>query len=204
MAFKNRYVLPIMPLTVPKQYKLLNYQIIDSSSIRYDYTTYKLARPLRAGAEDELIKLDETPIDRMLTETTQITEKPIIITPKIPSPLLKAPVYHPLTVFVSVKCENMFILIYILSIIIIIIKNPAPGVMTYETPLPYSAIDVDNAICPIPLLERPGYSFTNRYLDREVRFYNKLIRFLDNTRSLFLFYLFKGHYSRNNVVEKYE
>ncbi|CAF4830826.1 unnamed protein product [Rotaria sp. Silwood1] len=39
--------------------------------------------------------------------------------------------------------------------------------MTYETPLPYSAIDVDSAICPIPLLERPGYSLTNRYLDRE-------------------------------------
>ncbi|CAF3402246.1 unnamed protein product [Rotaria sp. Silwood1] len=45
--------------------------------------------------------------------------------------------------------------------------NPTPGIMTYETPLPYSAIDVDSAICPIPLLERPGYSLTNRYLDRE-------------------------------------
>jgi hypothetical protein len=48
--------------------------------------------------------------------------------------------------------------------------------MTYETPLPYSAIDPDNAICPIPLLERPGYSSTNRYLDREVSFDNKLIQ----------------------------
>jgi hypothetical protein len=45
--------------------------------------------------------------------------------------------------------------------------------MTYESQLPYSAIDPDNAICPIPLLERPGYSSTNRYLDREVRFFNK-------------------------------
>jgi hypothetical protein len=42
--------------------------------------------------------------------------------------------------------------------------------MTYETQLPYSAIEPDSAICPIPLLERPGYLSTNRYLDREVRF----------------------------------
>ncbi|CAF0830722.1 unnamed protein product [Rotaria sordida] len=144
ITFKHRYVLPVMPLTVPKQYKLLNYQTIDSSYIRYDYTTYKLARSLRIGAEDELIKLDETSIDRTLISSIQTSEKPMIINPTIPSSLLKAPIYHPLTVF-----------------------NPTPGVMTYETPLPYSAIDVDNAICPIPLLERPGYSLTNRYLDRE-------------------------------------
>ncbi|CAF3345716.1 unnamed protein product [Rotaria socialis] len=144
MTFKNRYVLSIMPLTVPKQYKLLNYQIIDPLFIRFDYTTYKLARSLRVGAEDELIKLDETPVDRSITNAIETTEKPIIITPKIPSSILKAPIYNPLTVF-----------------------NPTPGVITYETPLPYSAVDVDNAICPIPLLERPGYSSTNRYLDRE-------------------------------------
>lgn len=42
--------------------------------------------------------------------------------------------------------------------------------MSYETPLPYSATDPDNAVCPMPLLERPGYSNASRYLDREVRF----------------------------------
>ncbi|CAF2729790.1 unnamed protein product [Rotaria sp. Silwood2] len=144
ITFKHRYVLPVMALTVPKQYKLLNYQTIDSSYNRYDYTPYKLARSLRVGAEDELIKLDETSIDYTLINSIQTSEKPIIINPKIPSSLLKAPIYHPLTVF-----------------------NPTPGVMTYETQLPYSAIDVDSAICPIPLLERPGYSLTSRYLDRE-------------------------------------
>ncbi|CAF0875453.1 unnamed protein product [Adineta steineri] len=71
-------------------------------------------------------------------------KKPVTINPSIPSALLTAPVYHPLTVF-----------------------NPTPGVMVYETPLPYSAIDPDNAICPVPLIERPGYLSTNRYLDRE-------------------------------------
>ncbi len=85
-----------MSLTVPKQYKLLNYQTIDASFIRYDYTTYKLPRSLRVGAEDELIKLDEP--SRAISP--QLSEKPIIINPKIPSSLLKAPVYHPLTVFV--------------------------------------------------------------------------------------------------------
>ncbi|CAF3367812.1 unnamed protein product [Rotaria sp. Silwood1] len=144
IIFKHRYILPVMPLTVPKQYKLLNYQTIDSSYIRYDYTTYKLARQLRVGAEDELIQLDETTIDRTIISSIETSEKPIIINPRIPSSIIKAPIYHPLTVF-----------------------NPTPGIMTYETPLPYSAIDVDNAICPIPLLERPGYSLTNRYLDRE-------------------------------------
>lgn len=40
-----------MSLTVPNQYKLLNYQPIDSAYIRRDYTSYKLARSLRVGAE---------------------------------------------------------------------------------------------------------------------------------------------------------
>ena len=47
--------------------------------------------------------------------------------------------------------------------------------MSYETPLPYSAIDPDYAICPIPLLERPGYSLTQRYLDREVCLENRFV-----------------------------
>jgi len=68
--------------------------------------------------------------------------------------------------------------------------------MTYESQLPYSAIDPDNAICPIPLLERPGYSSTNRYLDREVRFINK--------RIIIIIICFIGCYSRNNGMEKYE
>jgi hypothetical protein len=75
------------------------------------------------------------------------------------------------------------------------IQNPTPGVMAYEIPLPYSAIDPDNAICPIPLLERPGHSSTNRYLDREVRFNNELRRRI---------ICFIGCYSRNNDMEKYE
>jgi hypothetical protein len=90
-----------MSLTVPKQYKLLNYETIDPSFIRYDYTTYKLARSLRVGAEDELIKLDDTSIDRSLTASPEMSEKPIVVHPKIPSSLLTAPIYHPLTVFVS-------------------------------------------------------------------------------------------------------
>jgi len=85
-----------MSLTVPKQYKLLNYQTNDPSLIRYDYITYKLPRSLRVGAEDELIKLDEP----SLSTSIQISEKPLIANPKIPSSLLKAPIYHPLTVFV--------------------------------------------------------------------------------------------------------
>ncbi|CAF3577014.1 unnamed protein product [Adineta steineri] len=144
MAFKLRYVLPAMSLTVPNQYKLLNYQSTNPLLIRYDYTTYKLPRSLRIGAEDELIKLDETSTEKSFETCLHPLEKPVTINPSIPSALLTAPVYHPLTVF-----------------------NPTPGVMVYETPLPYSAIDPDNAICPVPLIERPGYLSTNRYLDRE-------------------------------------
>lgn len=85
-----------MSLTVPKQYKLLNYQTIDPAFIRYDYTTYKLPRALRVGAEDEYIKLDEP----SRASSPQVSEKPIIVNPQVPGSLLKAPVYHPLTVFV--------------------------------------------------------------------------------------------------------
>ena len=79
-------------------YKLLNYQTIDPQFIRYDYTTHKLSRSLRVGAEDELIKLDEPSLSIISQE---ISEKPIIVNPQIPSSLLKPPIYHPLTAFVS-------------------------------------------------------------------------------------------------------
>lgn len=85
-----------MPLTVPKQYKLLNYQAIDPAFIRYDYATYKLPRTLRVGAQDELIKLDEP----SRVASPHISEKPAIIDPNVPASLLKAPVYHPLAAFV--------------------------------------------------------------------------------------------------------
>ena len=85
-----------MPLTVPKQYKLLNYQPIDAAFIRHDYATYRLPRALRVGAEDEYIKLDEP----SRASSPELSEKPIIANPEIPESLLKAPVYHPLTAFV--------------------------------------------------------------------------------------------------------
>ena len=101
MSFKLRYVLPAMPLTVPHQYKLLNYQSSNPLLLRYDYTTAKLARALRAGAEDELIKLDDTSAEKPSDISARINEKPTIVTPTVPSSLLSAPIYHPLTVFVS-------------------------------------------------------------------------------------------------------
>jgi hypothetical protein len=108
IAFKHRYVLPVMPLTVPKQYKLLNYQTTDTGFIRYDYTTYKLPRTLRAGAEDELIKFDEP----SRASSPQTSEKPILVNPQVPSSLLKAPVYHPLAAFVCWKVIMIFIFIF--------------------------------------------------------------------------------------------
>ena len=85
-----------MPLTVPKQYKLLNYQAIDPAFIRYDYATYKLPRALRVGAQDELIKLDES----SRAASPNVSERPAIADPKVAASLLKAPVYHPLAAFV--------------------------------------------------------------------------------------------------------
>lgn len=68
--------------------------------------------------------------------------------------------------------------------------------MSYETLLPYSATDPDNAVCPIPLLERPGYSSTSRYLDREVR--------VDGRRRNVDGSLFLGCHPRNNGMEEHE
>ena len=94
-----------MSLTVPKQYKLLNYQPIDSAFIRYDYATNKLPRALRVGAEDELIKLDEP----SRSASPNISEKPAVAKPQNPASLLRAPVYHPLAVFVGcmIRCFSL-------------------------------------------------------------------------------------------------
>lgn len=56
--------------------------------------------------QDELIKLDDLSSEKTVAVSprnpSQAYEKPVVLDPSVPTALLKAPVYHPLTVFVSV------------------------------------------------------------------------------------------------------
>jgi len=53
-------------------------------------------------------------------------------------------------------------------------KNPAPGIVTYHKILPYSGVDLNHHLNPLPRFERADQAFTTqkRFLDRDV---NKLI-----------------------------
>jgi hypothetical protein len=60
--------------------------------------------------QDELIKLDDLSSEKTVAVSprnpSQASEKPVVLDPSVPIALLKAPVYHPLTVFVSARVND--------------------------------------------------------------------------------------------------
>ncbi|KAM4626083.1 cilia- and flagella-associated protein 221 [Discoglossus pictus] len=134
---KIKQVLPFYSLKVPQHYKLMGYQPVSVQEASSSYRTRELVRPLRRGAEDELMLAVPVPQTATLLESLgpahpergQKEERPdrglLSLTP--PEQLLSPPDYHPLHVF-----------------------NPAPGLMAFKAPLSYSEIDLDYHMCPLP------------------------------------------------------
>ncbi|XP_071803260.1 cilia- and flagella-associated protein 221-like [Asterias amurensis] len=159
-VFVKRKV-PLFNLKVPQQYKLMSYtphNIQDASS---GYVPPRLIRPLRTGAGDEMINVPapepawtkEQTISDMGVLQDEILEmalretKMVELTP--PSALFKPIEYPPLHIF-----------------------NPAPGLQVFLPPLPYSEVDSDFHMCPLPrythgdLSNKHGTTL-KRFLDRE-------------------------------------
>ncbi|XP_078572039.1 cilia- and flagella-associated protein 221-like [Branchiostoma floridae x Branchiostoma japonicum] len=170
-VFVKRKV-PYFSLKVPKQYDLMGYSqhgVHDSSR---GYVTPRLARPLRTGAEDEIIVLppplveeeetagaegeEELVEDRMsrieLREETDRPAGPSTMTLVPPEALFHPPDYHPLHIF-----------------------NPAPGLQVFMAPMPYAETDPDFHLCPLPRYTVPKDSpywtqhlaTQKKFLDRE-------------------------------------
>ncbi|XP_038044642.1 cilia- and flagella-associated protein 221-like [Patiria miniata] len=159
-VFVKRKV-PFFNLKVPQQYRLMSYvphNIQDASS---GYVPPRLIRPLRTGAEDEIINVPapepawtkeqaisdvgvspEETIELALRETG-----PVELTP--PSALFRPIDYPPLHIF-----------------------NPAPGLQVFMPPLPYAEVDADFHLCPLPRYTHKDPSNKHgttlkKFLDRE-------------------------------------
>ncbi|XP_071958358.1 cilia- and flagella-associated protein 221-like [Antedon mediterranea] len=145
-------------LSVPRHYKSMGYQPHSVHQASLGYVPPKLARPLRNGADDEVINmpLPQTAWTDEQMENSQ--EDHLVTTPGPgkntlqlvpPGALFKPTEYPPLHIF-----------------------NPCPGLQTFLPPLPYSEVDPDFNLCPLPQYNHSNKNSkhgntTKIFLDRE-------------------------------------
>ncbi|XP_072273965.1 cilia- and flagella-associated protein 221 isoform X2 [Pyxicephalus adspersus] len=121
--------LPFYDLKVPQHYKLMGYQPVSTHLASSTYQSRQLARPLRSGAKDEFVPIPQSDIPESgirtnMREECLVTTR-LTLTP--PEQLLNPPDFHPMHVF-----------------------NPAPGLVAFKRPLPYSETDLEYHLCPLP------------------------------------------------------
>lgn len=181
---------PYIGLAIPVQYKLNSYNsLIESNYVpKYEQRLQKL----RTGAEDELThqttarrtsiqtktggeKSNKTDPGKQAnlekSQTSKATSEPTTrIFDLVPGKHLTEPIeYPPMHIFVSLeintrKKEDIF-----LNFFSFFFKNPAPGLMSYEKTLPYSGVDLNYHLNPLPRFERDQlYPTQKKFLDRDV------------------------------------
>ncbi|KAG8432191.1 hypothetical protein GDO86_016725 [Hymenochirus boettgeri] len=133
-----RQTLHFYQLKVPQHYRLMGYEPIGMQEASSSYKPQQLARPLKRGAEDELVPnvlthkkpLDvdpsETPMDGHVDDLS-VKSGSNVFTIVPPERLLNPPDYPPIHVF-----------------------NPVPGIVAFKLPLSYSEIDIEHHLCPVP------------------------------------------------------
>lgn len=146
---------PYFALKVPQQYKLLGYRSFDVQEASSNYVPECLAKTLRTGAEDEVINLSAD-VDAKFgvipsganqsSSTEQGSEVTVLAPPKSMFQPVKYPALH--------------------------IFNPVPGLMAFQSHLPYSETDPDFHLCPLPRYlstdsASPHMATQKQYLDRE-------------------------------------
>ncbi|XP_066431364.1 cilia- and flagella-associated protein 221 isoform X2 [Eleutherodactylus coqui] len=138
-AAQLRQTLSFQDLKVPQHFRLMAYQPVRSHGASSMYQSQHLARPLRKGAENELLPeltlqpdISGSGLSQALSIRSQGeleeeragSQTPLLRPPKN---LLMPPDFHPMHVF-----------------------NPAPGLLAFKRPLPYSEIDLEYHLCPLP------------------------------------------------------
>ncbi|XP_025964845.2 cilia- and flagella-associated protein 221 [Dromaius novaehollandiae] len=140
---KVRHILPYYDLKVPQHFRIMRYQPFCTHHAATSYKPQKLSRPLRQGAQDELIQVVASP-ERQLNLTSQkmdfheqspeeVAERDISLLKLVPpQALVHPPESSPLRIF-----------------------NPTPGLFPILPPLPYSETNIEYHLCP-----HPKYTFT--------------------------------------------
>ncbi|XP_021377773.1 cilia- and flagella-associated protein 221-like isoform X2 [Mizuhopecten yessoensis] len=163
---------PYFQLKVPQQYKIQGYRNHDVHSASGGYVAPKLARPLRFGAEEEVISVPDAPVPAGMSQvrssvTVDISEeREVTVVPQetIISEEVKmkpVPLIPPSSLFQPVEYPSLHIF------------NPSPGLQVFQSPMPYAEVDSDFHLCPLPRYFRtdhasnPHTATQRKYLDRE-------------------------------------
>ncbi|XP_023682423.1 cilia- and flagella-associated protein 221 [Paramormyrops kingsleyae] len=123
--------IPFFRLKVPLLYKLKGYKPVSAFEAFTSFVPQSLARPLRTGAQDELLPPVIRPSEYDLEDqekngTSSLLEGSSYLTFTAPTAIFCSPDAHPLRVF-----------------------NPAPGLHEFKPPLPYLESELDFYLCPL-------------------------------------------------------
>ncbi|XP_041366512.1 cilia- and flagella-associated protein 221-like [Gigantopelta aegis] len=158
---------PYFNLKVPQQYKLLGFKQHNAHNASSGYVAPNLIRPLRTGAEDEIISLPPVPslIDQVKPEDELVNEGDLTLVDLPEKEVIKEvktlTLSPPEALFSSIEYPPLHIF------------NPAPGLQVFLAPLPYAEVDNDFHLCPLPRYIRkdfatnPHAATQRKYLDRE-------------------------------------
>ncbi|XP_062866472.1 cilia- and flagella-associated protein 221 [Trichomycterus rosablanca] len=147
--------IPFFNLKVPQRYRIMGYQEMSVHDAQASFVHAKLCRPLRTGAQDELLPTVMYPdLDCCMDNELQKDQGPEqkinpVMEFNAPKDLLNPPNAHPLRIF-----------------------NPAPSVYAYkQTPL-YLESDPEFHLCPLPkytVSKDKGHTFSTQkaFLNRK-------------------------------------
>lgn len=166
---------PYFNLKVPQQYKMNSYKANNVQEVSCGYVPVIMSKPLRTGAEDEVITLPP-PVTVMERSTVNVTRTSLaldlgkedeIILPapsqetKKPAQVQVTALTPPQTLFQPMEYPSLHIF------------NPAPGLQVFQAPVPFAETDPDFHLCPLPRYFRKDHA-TNmhaatqrKYMDRE-------------------------------------
>ncbi|KAL2302144.1 hypothetical protein Nmel_009559 [Mimus melanotis] len=128
---KVEHVLPFYDLKVPQHCKIMKYQQICTHYAATSYKPVKLSRPLRQGAQDELIQVVPSP-EGQLSQRTEFDKKAAegdisLLNLVPPQALIHPTESNPLRIF-----------------------NPIPGLVPFLLPLAYCESNIEYHLCPHP------------------------------------------------------
>ncbi|KFP34627.1 Primary ciliary dyskinesia protein 1, partial [Chlamydotis macqueenii] len=140
---KVRHIIPFYDLKVPQHCNIMKYQPFCTHYAATSYKPRKLSRPLRQGAEDELVQVVASPegqlnlvsqrTDFHIPPPEEVAERDISLLKLVPPQVLVCPTESsPLRIF-----------------------NPTPGLVPVLPPLAYSETNIEYHLCP-----HPKYTFT--------------------------------------------
>ncbi|XP_069838599.1 cilia- and flagella-associated protein 221 isoform X2 [Dendropsophus ebraccatus] len=114
-------------LKVPQHFRVMAYQPVRRYEVSSMYQPRRLVRPLRRGAQDELMPETTSQPGAPAIEPEEGRAGGPMLLMRPPEALLNPPDLHPVHVF-----------------------NPAPGLLAFKRPLSYSETDLDYHLCPLP------------------------------------------------------